>query len=145
MLKITGKTVTEKLDKEEQEDVVQFVTEGKLVNRGDSMLISYPESELSGMAGYTTYLTIKDDTIKLKRAHKGDDPQTEMEFQTGCRYQGKYETPYGSIAMELLTNKISPFTKNEDGSSKMTIDYSVSLKGLMESRNELDIEILREI
>ena len=143
MLRITGKTVNEALDKEEQEDVVEFVTEGKLYSREGAMMISYPESELSGLDGWTTYLTIKDDKVKLKRGSGGDPAHTVMEFESGKRFEGQYETPYGPIALELLTNSISPFTEDEAGNSKLSIDYSVSLRGLMETRNKLDIEILR--
>jgi len=143
MLKITGKTVTENVDKEEQEDVVEFVTEGKLFQRDDAMMISYPESDLSGMEGWTTYLTFKGNRIKLKRSSsEGSEPNTEMEFEPGVRYDGKYETPYGSLNVELLTNSISPFIEDEQGNRKMTIDYSVCLHGFTESRNTLDIEIL---
>ena len=143
MLKITGKTVNEALDKEEQQDVLEFVTEGKLYSREGAMMNSYPESELSGLEGWTTYLTIKDDKIKLKRSSGTDAAQTVMEFESGKRYEGQYDTPYGPIEMELLTNSISPFREDADGNSKLSIDYSVSLRGLMETRNKLDIEILR--
>ena len=142
-LKITGKTVIDEPDAEEkQEDVIEFVTEGKLYSREGAMLISYPESELSGFEGWTTFLTIKDNNIRLRRTSGEDQVQTVMEFERGKRISSSYVTPMGSIEMELLTNSISPFAEDEAGNSKMTIDYSVSLHGLMESRNTLDIEIL---
>ena len=143
-LKITGKTILEEPDSEKNEDILEFVTEGKLYSRDGVMLISYPESELSGLAGWTTFLTIRDDNIRLKRSSGESELQTVMEFERGKRINSSYQTPMGPIEMELLTNSIAPFKEDSAGHSKMTIDYSVSLKGLLESHNTLDIEILGE-
>ena len=140
MLRITGKTVNEALDKEEQEDVMEFVTEGKLYSREGAMMISYPESELSGMEGWTTYLTIMGDKVKMKRSNGEDSPQTIMEFEKGKRYKGLYDTPYGALHMEVLTNSIEKNLSPERQSGRLSIDYSISLKGLMDSRKVLDIE-----
>lgn len=143
MLKITGKTVTQNNGKEEHENVVEFLTEGKFYGRGgDSALISYPESELSGLEGWTTYLAITGGKVKMKRSN-GGSPETVMEFEKGKRFEGQYETPFGPVGMEILTNSISPLDLEPGGRGRMSIDYSVSLHGLMESRNTLDIEILK--
>ena len=84
-LKITGKTILEEPDSEKNEDILEFVTEGKLYSRDGVMLISYPESELSGLAGWTTFLTIRDDNIRLKRSSGESELQTVMEFERGKR------------------------------------------------------------
>ncbi|MBR6350725.1 MAG: DUF1934 domain-containing protein [Firmicutes bacterium] len=144
MLKITGRTVTQNNGKEEQEDVIEFLTEGKFYGRGgDSALISYPESELSGLEGWTTYLAITGGKVKMKRSNGNGSPETIMEFEKGKRYEGQYETPFGPIGMEILTNSVSPLDMEPGGRGRLSIDYSVSLHGLMESRNKLDIEIVR--
>ena len=142
-LKITGKTVTEDENQEAQEDVIEFVTEGKLYNRAGTTMITYPESEISGFEGWTTYLAIKENKIKMRRSSEDSDMQTIMEFESGKRVNSTYHTPMGNIEMELLTNSISPLAEDENGNSKLSIDYSVSLRGLMESRNTLDIEIYK--
>lgn len=140
MLKITGKTVTQKDGEESHEKVMEFVTEGKLYGRGKSRLISYPESELSGFEGWTTFLAINGASIKMKRSKGSSSPEIVMEFKKGKRFEGRYETPFGSVGMEILTNNVTPLVENRDGSGTLSIDYSVSLRGLMESRNKLDIE-----
>jgi len=144
MLKITGKTVTQNNGVEEHEDVIEFLTEGKFYGRGgDSALISYPESELSGLEGWTTYLAITGGKVKMKRSNNGSSPETIMEFEKGKRYEGEYETPFGTVGLEILTNSVSPLDIGPGGTGRLSIDYSVSLHGLMESRNKLDIEILK--
>lgn len=141
MLKITGKTFTREEGKEKLEDVMEFVTSGRLYNRGNTTFIKYDETQLSGLEGCTTSLIISRDKVKMKRSGKAISVDTEMEFSKGKRFSGMYETPYGPVGMELLTNDVSALENTGDGRQKLSIDYNISLRGLMESRNKLDIEI----
>ena len=43
--------------------------------------------------------------------------------------------------MEVLTNKLEN-TLSEQGDGHIDIDYSISLKGLMEGRNKLNITLM---
>jgi len=142
MLKITGKTVTQKDNKENHEDTMEFTTEGKFFRRGTTTYLSYLESELSGMEGCMTSLIISKGKVKMKRSGKDLGVATVIEFEKGKRFEGLYDTPFGSVGMEVLTNSISSFDPGEDGKGKLSIDYDVSLRGLSESRNKLDIEIM---
>jgi len=142
MLKITGKTVKQNKDEESHEDVVEFVTEGKLYKRGETTYVSYLESELSGVEGCRTSLTITDGKVRMKRSGKPLGIPTVIEFEKGKRFKGLYDTPFGSIGMEVLTNSITTFPDSGDGKNHLSIDYNVSLRGLSESRNKLDIEIM---
>ena len=104
MLKITGKTVRQDEGREKHEDIMEFVTAGQLFHRGSTTFIKYPESELSGLEGCTTSLIITKDKVKMRRSGNALAADTEMEFKKGERFYGMYETPYGPIGMELLTN-----------------------------------------
>ena len=66
---------------------------------------------------------------------------TELRFEKGKRYQGYYDTPYGPIEMEVLTNDLASTVTPEKGGT-IAIDYSVSLKGVAENRSRLDIEVV---
>ncbi len=132
MLKITGRSFAP-----EQDDTIEFVTSGKLSSRGDLTFISYDETELSGLRGCRTSLTINDKKVRLKRSGEALPAETVMEFEQGKRFEGLYETPFGTISMEILTNEI-----RRNGCGSVSIDYNMSLRGLMESRKLLDIEVL---
>jgi len=142
MLRITGKTVTQENNTEKHRDIMEFTTEGKLFHRGATTYLSYLESELSGMDGCKTSLVISKGKVKMRRSGKDLGVATVIEFEKGKRFEGLYDTPFGSVGMEVLTNSISDFDAGEDGKSRLTIDYDVSLRGLSESRNKLDIEIM---
>ena len=138
MLKIVGKQVSPGAEEER----LEFVTEGKYYVVGDSIYLMYDESEFSGMAGCTTSLEITGNNIKMKRYGEGIGVDTEIEFEKGKRYKGYYDTPFGSVAMEVLTNNIVNKIEKDEGKGSLNIDYHISLRGLSEGRSILDIEII---
>ena len=138
MLKIIGKQVT--IESEEQQ--LEFVTEGKYYEKGDSVYLVYDESQFSGMEGCTTSLKITGNKIRMKRYGDTIGLDTEIEFEKGKRFKGYYDTPFGSVEMEVLTNEIVNNIKISEGSGSVNIDYHISLRGLSESRSKLDIQII---
>ncbi len=139
MLKIIGKQVIS--DEEEQQ--LEFVTEGKYYVKGDSVYLLYDESHFSGMEGCTTSLKITGDKIKMKRFGEVIGLDTEIEFEKGKRFKGYYDTPYGSIEMEVLTNDVVNNIQKIEAKGSLNIDYHISLRGLSEGRSILDIEIIK--
>ncbi len=137
ILRIIGKSLVG----QEEEDQMEFVTEGKFFERGGAMYIVYDESELSGMPGCKTSLRVGPGSVRMKRFGREVGADTVMEFQKGKRTEGLYETPFGSFEMELLTNDIRS-TLSGDGNGAVDIDYHISLKGLSQGRSLLNIEIL---
>ncbi len=138
MLKIVGRQVTNDGMGDQQEQVMEFVTEGQLCQRNGSTYLMYKETELSGIEGCTTSLKISGDTVRMKRFGQILPIDTVMEFQKGKRYEGYYETPFGAVEMEILTNSVN--NRIEEG--VLDIDYDISLKGLTEARSRLNITIL---
>lgn len=137
MVKIEGRQITE----EAGEDSMEFVTEAKLYQRGDAMYLIYEESELSGIPGCKTRLRFRGNEVQMKRIGRGAGLGNEMCFEKGKRYKGLYDTPFGAIEMEVLTNKLEN-TLSPEGGGKLDIDYSISLKGLLEGRNKLSITLM---
>ncbi|MEA4986973.1 MAG: DUF1934 domain-containing protein [Anaerovorax sp.] len=138
MLKIIGKQITS----EQEENVLEFITEGKFYEKGDSLYLVYKESEVSGMEGCTTSLKIKGDTVKMRRYGDAVPLDTVIEFEKGKRFEGYYDTPFGAVEMEVLTNEIENQLQGDIGKGTLKIDYHISLRGLTEGRSKLDIEII---
>jgi uncharacterized beta-barrel protein YwiB (DUF1934 family) len=142
MLKITGKSYFREDGEVKEDNVIEFITEGKIGTVGRSTLIVYPEMEEYGMGGVTTHITITPKKVKVRRSTEWGDDENLMEFEEGKRFNGIYVTPYGNFGLELLTDKLSGLGKSAAELDKISIDYSLSVKGLSESRNSFDIEIL---
>lgn len=136
MLKIVGR----QYDGDEPQEKMEFVTEGKMYERGGATYLVYDESEFSGFPGCKTSLKLKGNHVRMKRI--GDDlgTGTVMEFESGKRFTSKYETPFGIMDMEILTDRVDN-NLSEDGTGNIDIDYHVSLEGTLEGRNELRIEV----
>ncbi|MDR2355183.1 MAG: DUF1934 domain-containing protein [Clostridiales Family XIII bacterium] len=138
MLKIIGSQITH----DEGDARMEFITEGRYAEEKGSVLLSYDESELSGIEGCTTSLCIKDGKIKMERYGGLIGVDTAIEFEQGRRFKGYYDTPFGSVEMELLTNFVEDNIERKNVSGYLSIDYNICLKGLAESRSRLKIEII---
>lgn len=137
MLKIIGK----QFSGDEAEEQMEFVTEGKLYEKNGATYLIYEESEFSGFPGCKTSLKLTGDTIRLKRIGDGTEYGMEIEFKKGQRFSSKYDTPYGPIGMEVLTDSVTNDLSPE-GYGKIGVKYQVSLGGMAEGRNELNIEVI---
>ena len=136
-LKITGKQSY--ADKEEVQ--MEFVTEGRFYLRDDSIYVIYDESELSGMTGCKTTRKIKDNTVLMRRTGT-EGYRSELYFEKGNRFGSTYETPYGPMDVEVVTAAVNCDIDKENGSGHIGIEYNVSLEGLAEGKNQLNIDIL---
>ena len=139
MLKIIGRQINRG---QEDTDIIEFITEGKMRNKGDSIYLQYDEGDISGMAGCRTMLKITDKRIRMKRFGGDVSLDTVIDFERGKRFIGVYDTPYGSIEMEVLTNMITNKIDKENAKGTIDIDYHMNLKGLSGGRNVLNIEIM---
>ncbi len=136
LIKIKGKQIS----RESGEDTMEFVTEGKLYNRNGTYYLIYDETELSGIPGCQTRLRLRDGEIQMKRFGEGAGSGTEILFEKGKRYTGFYDTPFGALEIEVLTNDVASNITENGGN--IDIDYDISLKGLAEGRNLLNITLM---
>jgi uncharacterized beta-barrel protein YwiB (DUF1934 family) len=141
MLRIIGSQLYG-LDGEQENEGMEFITEGRFVRQGDALYLIYEESELSGIEGCTTSLKITDGKVRMRRYGEEVGVEATLEFEKGKKWGGFYETPFGPVPMEVLTNDIDNRIDPEQGTGSVGIDCSVSLRGLSESRNILKFEIM---
>ena len=140
LLKIIGNQISEDVPQSDA-GKMEFITEGRFYTKGNSVYLVYEESEFSGVEGCTTSLKITGDKIRMKRYGEDVGMETAIVFEKGKRFNGYYDTPFGSVPMEVLTNEVSNHI-GPDGEGSLDIDYNVSLKGLTEGRSKLKIEII---
>lgn len=143
MKDITIKIVGRRYAEGELEDEMEFVSDAKMYERAGARYLLYDESEFSGFPGCKTSLKLTDSSIRMKRIG-GEDSGfgADLVFEKGKRFTSIYETPYGSFDMEVLTTDIHT-NLDDEGFGKVVLGYDVSLEGLDEGRNEIDIEIMQ--
>ena len=135
-IKITGKQYIG----DETEEKVEFVTDGKVSEKNGAMYYIYDESQFSGMPGCKTMLKYKDGCLKMKRLGQGTGYDTELVFDRGSRFTSQYNTPFGVLDMEVLTNSVNADI-DDDGRGHIEIDYHIVLSNVSEGRNFINIDI----
>lgn len=137
-LKITGK----QRFKDVEEEQMEFVTDGRLYLKNDAVYLIYDESEVSGMKGCTTTIKVKNDSVKMRRSGKAGF-NSEMYFEKGERYVSRYDTPFGRMEVEMLTDWVNNNIDTGTLTGSIDIGYSICLDGAAEGKNRIRIEIMQ--
>lgn len=136
-LKIVGRQCFDNVE----EDQMEFITDGKIYLKDGSIYVLYDESEVSGMVGCKTTLKVTDNSVKMRRLGQ-IGMGTELYFEEGKRFCSIYNTPYGPMDLEVLTDWIDDKLDRESLSGSIDIKYQISLEGLAEGKNRLTIDVM---
>lgn len=118
---------------------MEFITDGKLYQRKDAIYMVYDESPLSGLEGCKTTLKLCGDTLRMRRIGSGGG--SELYFEKDQRFSSTYDTPYGPMGVEVLTRSVENRFDPETLSGGITVNYDVSLEGMAEGRNRIEIDV----
>lgn len=124
--------------KQDDDDApVEVVTPGNFYKRNDKYYAVYKETEISGMKGTTTTLKISPEKFSLIRM---GTTQTKMDFyKKDDRSLSLYDTPYGTLELEIKTNKLK--VDMQDNGGEVFIDYNLSIVGQKPQNTILKINI----
>lgn len=119
-------------------DSIELVTEGRLADHGDDgLILSYQESELTGMEGTETILHMgSDGIVTLLRTGQFN---SQMIFEEGERHLSLYQTPYGDMAIGIHANRVHS-TLNMDG-GELEIAYAIEIDNTLTGRNLFKIQV----
>lgn len=114
-------------------ECIELITEGRLVNKPEGLLIEYEESELTGIEGCTTTLVLKDNCVTLER---NGTLTMQMEFATGRVFNSSLNTPYGTIHLHVFASRVESELKETEG--RLSLEYELSM-GNLSTFNKLDL------
>ncbi len=121
---------------QEEEDSLEFTTDGYYFYEDDIACLSYMESEVTGMEGTRTSLLVYPQQVVVDR----DGVITSrMIFREGQKSSFMYNTPYGAAAMGISTKRVER-NMDEDGGS-LEIDYVVDMENAVVARNRFHIKV----
>ena len=134
IISIKGKQVNEN-----GPDEMELVTEGRMICNERGVLVSYQETELTGLQGTTTMLRINGPVVTLLRE---GTVNSQMVFEEGRRHLSMYETPYGSMSVGINTRRV----KNTigEGGGDLEIDYAIEIDNLMVGRNYFSMNVKKD-
>lgn len=106
------------------DDVIEVVTPGEFIISEDGFKAIYEETEISGMGGTITTLTMLEDSLLLERE---GNISAKMDFKKGETSISLYNTPYGTLDLQIHTEDLM-VDINENGGA-VTAKYSMELAG----------------
>ena len=121
----------------QEPDQIELVTEGVLEDQGDSWLLSYEESDLTGMGGVTTTFIVEPDKITLKRSGRLN---SQMVFQEGVVHDSLYQMEFGALMLSVCASRVMAdichdggmidlvYTIELEQSAAGTIDYHLDIR-----------------
>lgn len=121
----------------QEADKTELVTEGVLrAAPGEGCTITYRETELTGLAGTTTSLHIEGPRVTLLRE---GSINSQMVFEVGRKHLSMYETPYGSLAVAVdtqrLHNTLGP------GGGHLEIHYAIEVDNLVAGKSLFEMDV----
>ena len=117
-------------------DATELMTEGSMVLTGDGMVLTYEESQLTGMEGTTTTFEVKGPRVILTRS---GTVNSQMVFEEGRQHTSLYETPFGELTVDIQTSTLKHNLTQRGG--VMEIKYSIAVEHTVTGRNCFKIRV----
>ena len=135
LLSIRGEQYFDDIDP----DATELMTEGTMEVTGGGIVLSYEESELTGMEGTTTIFEVKGPRVTLIRSGAVN---SQMVFEEGRQHTSLYETPFGELSVDIQTSELKHNLSERGG--LMEIKYSIAVEHTVTGRNCFKIRVRRK-
>ena len=121
---------------QEDEEHLEFTTDGYYYYEDGVGCLSYEESEVTGLEGTRTSMIVMPDQVVVDR----DGLITSrMVFKEGLKNSFLYETPYGNATMRIDTRKID--RNIDENGGRVEIDYVLDVEHAVVARNKFQITV----
>lgn len=120
-------------------DETKLMTEGTMDITEAGFLLTYRETELTGMEGTTTTFEVKNGQVILTRS---GTVNSQMVFEEGRQHTSLYETPFGELPVDIQTSSLR-HTLSERG-GLLEIRYSIAVAHTVTGRNCFKIQVKRK-
>lgn len=122
----------------EEKQTICIVTDGTMNTQGDTVYLSYEESEISGMEGTTTTFEVKKDSVSLYRT---GTVESKMVFEKGKKDVSLYNAGFGAMTIGVQARRL----KNELGleGGRLEISYGIEIGEQIKGLNSFVIQVRR--
>lgn len=123
---------------EQESDRIELMSAGTLEQTEEGYILSYEESELTGLEGTTTVLRVEPGQVTLLRQ---GEVNSVMVFEEGRQHVSVYDTPEGSLTVSIHTRRLRSDLGPEGGD--IEIQYSIDIDQAMSGMNQFRIHVTR--
>jgi len=120
-------------------DAMELVTAGQYGQDEKETLLTWQESELTGMEGTTTTFEVSGPQVILRRV---GSVNSQMVFEEGRQHTSLYETPYGELSVDIQTSALRHNLSERGG--LLEIKYSIAVEHTVTGRNSFKIRVKRK-
>ena len=120
-------------------DAMELVTAGQYGQDEKETLLTWQESELTGMEGTTTTFEVSGPQVILRRV---GSVNSQMVFEEGRQHTSLYETPFGELTVDIQTGRLRHNLSERGG--VMEIQYSIAVEHTVTGRNRFKIRVRRK-
>lgn len=104
-------------------ETTKLVTDGTLRTENGAVLLSYAESELTGMSGTQTTFRIEPERVTLTRTGA---VQSVMVFAVGEEDRSLYDVGVGALMITVRTERIS--SNIDENGGTLEVAYAISIE-----------------
>ena len=119
---------------DDDEQMVELITQGRYYKKGDAVVLEYEESEISGMEGTVTRMLMENRTVTMKREGR---VSSHFVFKNNQYYMGYYNTPAGKLEVGLFPTYVD--YKLREDSGHIDLEYRLEVAGI-ETMNQIFVE-----
>ncbi len=135
LLSVRGEQYFEGVDP----DATELMTEGTLTVTDEGLLLSYEETQLTGLEGTTTTFEVRGPMVILTRSGKVN---SQMVFEEGRQHTSLYETPFGELSVDIQTSRLKNNLTERGGT--LEIRYSIAVEHTVTGKNLFQIRVRRK-
>ena len=116
------------------DDAVHMITTGYLSGEEDAWRLRYSETQPDSEKPNHVVLSMQGGVVTMQREGEFG---TSMVFEKGRRFEGIYDTPYGSLDMGVYATQVRYRVQGAQG--EVSLKYQLDLQGQYASMHELQI------
>ncbi len=128
-------TINDSHTAEGNTDSYEMTTRGTFEGYDFNYVVEYDE-QYDELAGCHTIMTVKDGKC-VTIVRSGSYP-SELTIERGKRHNCQYNTPYGSMLIGIVAQKVK--SKVKDGTGTLELKYTIDFYGGVASENSLKIK-----
>ncbi len=123
-------------DAGEDETAVELVTSGQLTRKNEEFVLTYKESNMSGLGSTLTTLMVQDRCVTMLRC---GPVTTQMVFEQGRNHLSLYETEEGSLMIGVKTKSVSSTLGDHGG--EISMEYEVEIDHAVSGLSSVHIHV----
>jgi len=122
----------------EKPEMIELITAGTLRRQNNDYLITYKESQLTGLEGTTTTLKVSHAKNIVTLTRSGAT-STQLVFERGCKHLAHYDTGMGALTIGVSASKVNAELSDDGGD--IEIKYALEIDCMVAGENTFTVSI----